>query len=80
MNEHQAEAQAQHLTVEQLQTALERCMKVNPPTGGQECRLHVDASRIADVWALLIVLKAPSIPRSEVKASALEAYTRWAVS
>lgn len=59
-----------------LQAALDRCMKEHPPTG-EERRLHPDANRMADLFAVMALERIASVPRDTVKASVLEAYERW---
>lgn len=67
------------ITLEQFQIALERCMQEHPPSG-EERRLHEDASRIADVWAALIISRRSWIARADVKGSALSAFNNWSIS
>ena len=59
-----------------LKSALERCMTEHPPTG-EERRLHPDANRMADLFAVMALERIVSVPQDTVKPSVLEAYERW---
>ena len=60
-----------------LQTALARCMEAHPPSQPGHV-LHPDASKMADLWAaMLIANRQSTIPIENVKASVLDAFNTW---
>ena len=64
------------LSFPDLQAALDRCMKEHPPTG-EERRLHADANRMADLFAVMALGRIPSVALDTVEPGVLEAYQRW---
>ncbi len=60
-----------------LYTALDRCMRANPPVN---YALHRDASLIADVWAPAFLAREAAVPIELVPAASLEAFRRWALT
>ena len=59
-----------------LQGALKRCMQEHPPSG-LERRLHPDASRMAGLWAELILRRATAIPFTDIEPDVMQAWARW---
>lgn len=65
------------VTLVDLFTALQRCMRAHPT---QNYELHRDASLIADQWALMLYQGQDQVPREQVKPASMEAFERWALS
>jgi hypothetical protein len=57
-----------------VQAALMRCLAINPPV---DFVLHRDASRLVDLFGLMVYERAPSVLRAQVAQDILEIYARW---
>lgn len=63
-------------TFEQVQEALEACMKAEPPQG-EECALSHDSNQIANVFAEMLYFKETERPLESFKPKQREAFERW---